>query len=732
MPFILSEIKTYFHKFRTLVFVLFLFFMTATFSFLATSNPTESSAVSTAGFSAGNIISDAVMANYNSMTVAEIQAFLTSKNPCNNRDYNAYVRQSNQYPTVKWHWTGTPSDGHFVCISEERFGDGTVIGEGQTAAEIIYGAAQANKINPQVLLVLLEKEQSLISDPIPHSGQYRAATGYGCPDTAACDSKYYGFKNQVYRAAELFRYTLDNGYYAYPEKTRGVYVAYNPSSSCGRSEVYIENRATAALYRYTPYQPNAAALSAGFGMGDSCSAYGNRNFYLYFTQWFGSTQATVDGTALVIPEGTYTFALATSDKTALGVSGSNVQLSNLDDTNNYQRWIVTRDQATGLYSLTNVATNKRLGLAASSAMDEANVQVYTSKSDCSQLWKAYQTSDNYITFESACSNGMVIDSTGKNAGNNNQMGVSSGSKTQKWILRTGETVSSGNYAIVSSRDQRYGLDIAEAGTSSGSNVHFWTHLGYYNQLWHFDYQEDTGDYIITNPYSNLNVDVSAANYASGTNIQVWEDNSTCAQRWKVAKTTDGNYYLIASCNYNYSLDLKNDPADGNNIQLWQTNDTPNQKWVIKPAVQGAIDDGIYTIASRNLAQSALDIVEARTNSGANVYLWNLHGNYNQLWRVTYNAKTDDYTIINPRSGHSLDVSSGLAQNGSNVQIWEDNSTCAQRWQITKTNDGYYTIATKCDPSFVLDVADSASPGNNLVVWSSDESAGQKWWFRPLR
>ena len=52
------------------------------------------------------------------------------------------------------------------------------------------------------------------------------------------------------------------------------------------------NQATANVYYYTPYQPNSTALAAGYGTGDSCSAYGNRNFYNYFTDWFGSTRAT--------------------------------------------------------------------------------------------------------------------------------------------------------------------------------------------------------------------------------------------------------------------------------------------------------------------------------------------------------------------------------------------------------------------------------------------------------
>ena len=52
--------------------------------------------------------------------------------------------------------------------------------------------------------------------------------------------------------------------------------------------MFIQNQATAGLYNYTPYQPNAAALAAGYG-GDACSAYGNRNFWNDFTDWFGPT-----------------------------------------------------------------------------------------------------------------------------------------------------------------------------------------------------------------------------------------------------------------------------------------------------------------------------------------------------------------------------------------------------------------------------------------------------------
>ena len=238
----------------------------------------EVEAASLAGFDPGYIISDYQMGNYVSMSEAEIQSFLLSKGNCRDTDVN----KAGYYPSLKYHI----KDGHFVCLAEETFGDGEVYGEedGESAAHIIWQAAQDYEINPRVLLVLLQKEQGLITDSWPNNVQYRSATGFGCPDTAPCSSQYYGFKNQVRNAASMFRTVLDGGWTNYPLGNN--YIQYNPNAACGGSVVNIRSLATSALYRYTPYQPNAGALAAGYGTA-TCGAYGNRNFYLYFQDWFG-------------------------------------------------------------------------------------------------------------------------------------------------------------------------------------------------------------------------------------------------------------------------------------------------------------------------------------------------------------------------------------------------------------------------------------------------------------
>lgn len=229
-------------------------------------------------FQAGNIISDAVFYDSGAMSAGAVQSFLASK--------GASCTSTSSATCLKDYRETTPTR------PADAYCRGTYTGAtNETAAEIIVKAAVACGINPRVLLVTLQKEQSLVAATSPKSAAtYARALGFGCPDNAGgvCDPQYAGFANQVYSAARQFqRYTagVAGSYRA------GVVnsILYHPNTACGRSSVLIQNQATANLYNYTPYQPNAAALAAGYGTGDSCSSYGNRNFWNFFTDWFGST-----------------------------------------------------------------------------------------------------------------------------------------------------------------------------------------------------------------------------------------------------------------------------------------------------------------------------------------------------------------------------------------------------------------------------------------------------------
>jgi hypothetical protein len=150
--------------------------------------------------------------------------------------------------------------------------------EGHTrdAAEIIWRAAQQNGINPRFLLVLLQKEQSLINDPDPTTKQYDWATGYGvCDDCSMNDAgiaRWQGFGKQVNSASLQFV----EGYLADIE-TYGVTAGkYGPGVTVmiDGTAVTPFNAATAAMYAYTPH------------------LHGNKNFVTIWDAWFGKEYPT--------------------------------------------------------------------------------------------------------------------------------------------------------------------------------------------------------------------------------------------------------------------------------------------------------------------------------------------------------------------------------------------------------------------------------------------------------
>jgi len=242
----------------------------------------------------GNVMSDFVMRDYNSMSISEIQSFLTSVNSCDDTNYDKYAYLNSTLP-YHWHW----ANGHFVCMSEERFevaqptkswsetwqvwyddftsatrfGDYLEPGEGMTAAEIIYTAAHDYEINPKVIMTFLQKEQGLITDPIPMNWDYNVAMGYNCPDSGNCpvDERDKGFSTQVFHMARRLEEYLDGDLNYWPGNT------YNFDGY----SVYIQNTATAALYTYTPHvsdKVNLARIYEGW-FGDIIETDGIENFY---------------------------------------------------------------------------------------------------------------------------------------------------------------------------------------------------------------------------------------------------------------------------------------------------------------------------------------------------------------------------------------------------------------------------------------------------------------------
>ncbi len=145
-----------------------------------------------------------------------------------------------------------------------------VNGEEKRASDIIFESAEAFGLNPQFLLVLLQREQSLVEDSDPNERQLAWAMGYAVCDDCSKDDpliqKFKGFGNQVYYAAKRIRSSYLSDLAARGFTVSGV--GPGIEAKIDGTSVIPENHATAALYTYTPH------------------LHGNENFVKIWQRWF--------------------------------------------------------------------------------------------------------------------------------------------------------------------------------------------------------------------------------------------------------------------------------------------------------------------------------------------------------------------------------------------------------------------------------------------------------------
>jgi len=154
-----------------------------------------------------------------------------------------------------------------------------VDGQTKDVAKLIYDAAQRYEINPQYILVLMEKEMSLVTMDNPGSDRLNWAAGYslcdGCSRRAPKSLKYKGLAKQIDAGAGWMDWYMDNA-----KSLKNMRVPGNPYD-ISRITVTPQNLATAGLYNYTPH------------------LHGNRLFWSIWNQWFGD-----DDFGMRLPDGT--------------------------------------------------------------------------------------------------------------------------------------------------------------------------------------------------------------------------------------------------------------------------------------------------------------------------------------------------------------------------------------------------------------------------------------------
>lgn len=332
----------------------------------------------------------------------------------------------------------------------------------------------------------------------------------------------------------------------------------------------------------------------------------------------------------------------------------------------------------------------------------------------------------------------IYDRNAPGDNNGKEISIYNYSNSSNWdgVLRYNEnpigtqTISDGEYHIVSALDNTKALDVANAVTNNGANINLYSNLDDPAQVFTITYLGD-GYYKIINNHSKKSIDVDNLGTTNGTNVKQWEDNGSDAQKWVIKESGDGQYfYIISKCNGLY-LDVSGGiPDNGTNVQMYGGNGSNSQKWKFVAwgnSTGQTIADGEYHIISGVSNDKGLDIYCALSENCTNIDIYSNVTDSIQIFKVTYIGK-GYYKIISKRNSKSLDCASGNTTSGTNVQLYSYEGVNQQQWIIKSAGNGYYYIISK-NSGLYLDVENGLNKDfTNVQVYVGNNTVAQKWKF----
>lgn len=294
-----------------------------------------------------------------------------------------------------------------------------------------------------------------------------------------------------------------------------------------------------------------------------------------------------------------------------------------------------------------------------------------------------------------------------------------------------QTVSDGEYHIVSALDNNMGLDVEAASSDLCANIQLYNNVLDDSQVFVVNYLGD-GYYKITNKHSGKSLDVANGGMKSGTNVWQYDYTGDNAQKWIIKESGDGKYFNIVSAKNGLYLDVDGGIAENcRNIRTYSYNNTNAQKWkfvAFGNSIGRTLSNGDYHIVTVLDESKGLDVYGGYKENGTNVDIYSNLQDESQVFTVTYKGN-GYYSIINKYSNKSLDCQNGNTVSGTNVQTYEYDNVDQKQWIIEESGDGQsFNIISK-NSGLYLDVKSGDSANySNVQVHIGNNTNAQKWKF----
>lgn len=308
---------------------------------------------------------------------------------------------------------------------------------------------------------------------------------------------------------------------------------------------------------------------------------------------FSNTMPAGTTVSKTVDDGLYTLSSSLSQNAVLDVSGgsgdsgANIQLYT-SNKSAAQHFRAVRDNSTGYYTLINEKSGKVLDVSGGKCSNGRNIQQYNSNNTLAQRWIISKESNGTYRISSALNLSFVLDAKSGKASNgtNIQIYQTNSSAAQKFKFNKQnpypKTVTPGVYTITSDLSSNKVLDVRSGSKNNSANIQLYNRNGTAAQSFRFQYEAETGYYIITNTNSGKVIDLSGGKVSNGRNIQQYQSNNTLAQRWIVERNGNGSYRIKSALHPDYVVDISGGrTSNGANVQLYIANGTKAQNFYIR-------------------------------------------------------------------------------------------------------------------------------------------------------
>lgn len=385
---------------------------------------------------------------------------------------------------------------------------------------------------------------------------------------------------------------------------------------------------------------------------------------------------TIEKQQRTVEDGIYSITTVINDDYALNISDTspNAQLGSNIGTDEQLVYISYNN---GYYRIQDIESNYYLDTQDHALEPRSNACQSKGCGSASQEWSIVREGSFFRITNRA--SGLALDVYDGKAfdGANVWLYQNNSSNAQAWNFKPYQPLSDGEcYAITSSKNARYGIEVREGSSRDGANVQLSLYDGAFSEKW-IAHRNGDGSYSFESLASGLYLAASSGNVCQ-------QKNQNTFAAWRLVPTKHGfNFAHVAT---GLLMDINSGRmAEGTNVKLWKNNGGAAQRFFMREVP--LLEERTYAVRLAG-TNKLVDVRSGRKTPGTAIQLFHDNGSNAQMWTVinNYDGTT---SFVSERSGLAMSwgtdcVTQEPAGGGRSLQ---------HRWILAPNGNGTFALVS---------------------------------------